>query len=292
MKKILLDTDIGSDIDDIICLTYLLNNPECDLLGITTVSGESLKRVGIAQSICEIAEKKINIVSGKTNPLIIEQRQPFADQAVIIKDFDGNNPQMTQNPIDFLRKMIRSNPNEITLLAIGPLTNVATLFLVDPELLAILDSLVIMCGCFSGSTLENIKIEWNALCDPHATEIVYKSKINRHYSIGLDVTQKVTMTQDIFYDKFSTKKLKHILDFADIWFKNENIITFHDPLAASLIFKPDLFELKNGFVEVDTSNPRTLGYTGFTFNEEGPHSIASKINVDDFFEHFFSMFQE
>jgi len=292
MKKILLDTDIGSDIDDIICLSYLLNNPECDLLGITTVTGESLKRVGLAQSICDIAKKDIKIVCGKTDPLIIDQRQPIAEQAIVVKNLIGNNNQTTKNPIDFLRSVIRSNPYEITLLAIGPLTNIAILFLVDPELLSMLDNLVIMCGSFSGSNLENIKIEWNALCDPHAAEIIYKTKIKRHYSIGLDVTQKVTMTRGEFIEKFSSEKLKHILPYAEIWFEKENIITFHDPLAASFIFKPELFEFKNGYVEVDTTNPRTMGYTNISFDKNGPHSVATNINVGKFYEHFFSMFYE
>ena len=57
MEKILLDTDIGGDIDDAICLAYLLKEPQCELLGITTVCGESEKRAAIADAICQAAGK-------------------------------------------------------------------------------------------------------------------------------------------------------------------------------------------------------------------------------------------
>ena len=85
VKKILLDTDIGSDIDDVICLTYLLHNPDCELLGITTVTGEPEKRAKIARNLCFHANKRIPIISGKSEPLIILQHQPIAEEAKVIE---------------------------------------------------------------------------------------------------------------------------------------------------------------------------------------------------------------
>ena len=79
--KILLDTDIGTDVDDAICLAYLLANPNCELVGITTVTGESEKRAMLASSLCKIAGKNIPIYPGIENPLIIEQLQKKAQQA-------------------------------------------------------------------------------------------------------------------------------------------------------------------------------------------------------------------
>lgn len=79
--KILLDTDIGSDIDDAVCLAYLLAQPECDLLGITTVTGEPLLRARLASALCHAAGRDIPIYPGAANPLIIAQRQTSATQA-------------------------------------------------------------------------------------------------------------------------------------------------------------------------------------------------------------------
>ena len=66
MIKVLLDTDIGGDIDDAICLAYLLKEPQCKLLGITTVCGESEKRAAVADAICRTAGKRIPIVADLT----------------------------------------------------------------------------------------------------------------------------------------------------------------------------------------------------------------------------------
>ena len=188
--KILLDTDIGSDIDDAICLSYLLANSDCDLVGITTVSGEPEKRANIAKALCDSMGKEVTIIPGKEDPLIITQRQPKAEQAKVINFRANYGENASKNAIDFMRQIIHENDNEITLLAIGPLTNVATLFLVDPEIPYILKDLVMMCGSFFGNSLENIKIEWNALCDPHAAMIVYQAPVKKSISVGLDVTQK------------------------------------------------------------------------------------------------------
>ena len=68
--KVLLDTDIGSDIDDAVCLAYLLAQPECELLGITTVSGEPVQRAMIASAVCTLAGQQIPIYPGAADPLL------------------------------------------------------------------------------------------------------------------------------------------------------------------------------------------------------------------------------
>ena len=72
MEKVILDTDIGGDIDDAICLAYLLKEPQCELAGITTVCGEPEKRAAVADAICRVAEKQIPIVAGLDSTM-----QPF-----------------------------------------------------------------------------------------------------------------------------------------------------------------------------------------------------------------------
>lgn len=69
MIKILLDTDIGGDIDDAVCLAYLLREPQCELLGITTVCGEPEKRAAVADAICRASGKRIPIVAGLDSTL-------------------------------------------------------------------------------------------------------------------------------------------------------------------------------------------------------------------------------
>src|SRR5215213_5319664 len=103
VKKVILDTDIGSDIDDAICLAYLLSQPECDLLGITTVSGEVRERAKLASALCKTAGRDVPIYPGVEKPLLIAQRQPRAPQAAALGDWahESNFPQ--GEAINFLR---------------------------------------------------------------------------------------------------------------------------------------------------------------------------------------------
>ena len=126
--KILLDTDIGSDIDDAVCLAYLLANPQCELLGITTVTGEAVKRAQMASALCKIAGKKVPIYPGAENPLLIAQRQTGAPQARQLSNWRHQTDFPKNDAVAFMRRTIRNNPGEIILLPVGPLTNVALLF--------------------------------------------------------------------------------------------------------------------------------------------------------------------
>ena len=80
-KKVLLDTDIGSDIDDAVALAYLLRQPACELLGITTVTGDAVGRARLAASLCDLAGLDVPIYPGEESPLVIAQMQPEAPQA-------------------------------------------------------------------------------------------------------------------------------------------------------------------------------------------------------------------
>lgn len=283
---ILLDTDIGSDIDDAICLAYLLAQEDSNLLGITTVSGEPERRAMLASAICRNAGEEIPIYPGTAEPLIIDQKQERAPQAEKLESWEHESKFPEGEHIDFLRRTIRERPGEITLLAIGPLTNIALLFKTDPEIPKLLDRLVMMCGYF-----ETKKGEWNAICDPHAASIVYATPIKVHRSIGLDVTTKVTMDRDIVEDEFQSNLLGPVLDFSRVWFKNRDKITFHDPLAAATLFDDEICSFEKGNIEVELRDEKMMGYTLWKPDREGKQEVALGVDSERFFEHFFSKFE-
>ena len=148
--KVLLDTDIGSDIDDAVCLAYLLAQPECDLLGITTVTGEAGKRAMLASALCKVAGRRVPILPGAEKPLLIPQRQTQAPQATALTRWDHDTEFPRGQAVEFLRKTIHEHPGDIVLLTVGPLTNVALLFRIDPDIPVLLRGLVMMCGVFAG----------------------------------------------------------------------------------------------------------------------------------------------
>ena len=291
--KVILDTDIGSDIDDALCLAYLLAQPECELLGITTVSGEAEKRAMMASAQCKIAGKKIPIFPGVESPLLIKAQQPYAPQAAVLDRWEHDTVFPQGEAIEFLRQTIRTNPGEVVLLGIGPLTNLALLFSIDPEIPSLLKELVLMCGVFTGKGgWEKMpECEWNALNDPHATHIVYEAAIRRHRSIGLDVTSQVTMNARQFSEKCDTPLLRPVLDFASVWFKQTETVTFHDPLAATTIFNDGICTFAPGTVHIEYADKTCEGKTYWDAHDMAPrHEIALEVNAGRFFEEYFRFF--
>ena len=292
MKKILLDTDIGSDIDDAIALAYLLRQPECELMGITTVSGDAINRASMASAICLAAGKSdIPIYPGTELPLLTPQMQPVAHQAAVLDKWAHEKNFPMGEHIEFMRRTIRANPHEITLLAIGPMTNVALLFATDPEIPSLLKELVLMCGIFTYGHIGAYSClsEWNARCDPYATAIVYNAPVKRIRSIGLDVTTQVTMPKNEIIERFTADVLRPVLDFSGVWFKNTGTITFHDPLAAATIFDESICSFSKGKVSVEVESSKIKGLTYWNNDENGTHEVALGVNPEAFFKHYFSI---
>jgi inosine-uridine nucleoside N-ribohydrolase len=288
--KVLLDTDIGSDIDDAVCLAYLLANPECELLGITTVSGEADARASMASAMCKVADMPIPIYPGRDEPLLIAQKQPRAPQAVALSRWPHESSFPKGQAVEFLRQTIRAYPGEVILLAIGPLTNVAALFAADAEIPALLKGLVMMCGIFTNRLAGVGPLEWNAMLDPAATAIVYRAVPKMHRSIGLDVTSKVTMSAATVRERFQVPLLRPVLDFAEVWFQDVDSITFYDPLAAATIFDETICGFERGRVEVELVSERLAGLTYWTADAAGQHEVALTVDSQRFFKHYFSFF--
>lgn len=292
MEKILLDTDIGSDIDDAVCLAYLLMQPECDLLGVTTVTGESDKRASMVSAICNVAGRKIPIIPGADRPLIIGQIQPDAPQTEQLINWPHQVAFPDTRAIDFMADKILSHPGEVTLLTIGALTNVALLFAVYPEVIPVLKQLVMMCGIFSNHPNDPDYVDWNTYLDPHAAKIVYSADVRIHKSVGEDVTSQVKLVQNEVSERFKHPLLMSIVDFAEIWFKMTDKMYFHDPLAAVSIFEPNVCTFQHGLVSINLDESVSpLGVINFdSFSDNKPHQVATDVDIDHFFESFFAVF--
>ncbi len=295
-NKIILDTDIGSDIDDAVALAYLLRQPDCQLLGITTVTGEPERRAALASAICRAANRNdVPIHVGTDLPLLVAPRQTRATQAEAL---DGNDkfPHATfgreNTAIPFLRDTIRAHPGEITLLPIGPLTNIALLFAQYPDLPGLLKQIVLMGGRFFTRSGDGSGLEWNIICDPHAAARVFQTDILSLTAVGLDVTEQCRMDADACRQRFAKAggPLTPVAAMAEVWFRHASIVTFHDPLAAALIFDPDLCKTEAARVEVDLQSGRALGQT-LLVNDgpHKPHHVAKSVHAEAFFQHYFAI---
>jgi purine nucleosidase len=287
--KILLDTDIGSDIDDAVCLAYLLAQPECELLGITTVTGEAVERAMLASALCKAANQRVPILPGAEKPLLVSQRQTRAPQAAALSRWNHDKAFPVGHAVEFMRHTIREHPGEVILLSIGPLTNVALLFGVDAEIPGLLKSLVMMCGVFTDQLPGVGPLEWNAMLDPHATAMVYRAAAGIHRSIGLDVTCQVKLSATEVRQRFRADLLQPVLDWAEVWFQNTDTVTFHDPLAAATIFDDQICTFERGRVDVELASPKLQGLTYWDLGVvHSRHEVAVAVNPERFFEHFFA----
>lgn len=296
---VLFDTDIGSDIDDAVALAYLLRQPRCRLLGITTVTGDTAKRAALAEIICRAAGRAdVPIIAGLAGPLLHGPGQPNVPQYEAVqnmphrKDYAANG-HSGASAVHFLRETIRARPGEITLLAVGPMTNVGTLFALDPEIPRLLKRLVLMCGVFTSAGGQGPGArEWNALVDPVASALVYRHAApGTLLSVGLDVTTRCTLPQNECRDRFTRAggALGIVAQMAKVWFKHASHITFHDPLAAALVFAPDLCKTQTGRVDVFTDDNPLAGLTRWSVNEKGPHAVATDVDPAAFFAHYFGV---
>ncbi|HOJ09404.1 MAG TPA: nucleoside hydrolase [Clostridiales bacterium] len=291
-KKVLFDTDIGSDIDDAVALAYLLRQPMCELVGITTVTGDTVKRAQLASVLCLAAGKgDVPIYPGCRMPLLDNELQPHVPQADVLPLYNHQKEFPMHRHIQFMIDTIRANPGEISLLAVGPMTNIGLLFATDPEIPGLLKELVLMCGVFTNTLPRVGPREWNAYGDSHSTAIIYNTRPAVHRSIGLDVTCQVTMGSNEVRERFNVDLLKIVLTMAEIWFNRRSIITFHDPLAASTLFDESICGFERGKVDVELLSDRVRGMTYFKADKEnGPHEVALRVNKEKFFEHYFSLF--
>lgn len=282
---LILDTDIGSDIDDALALAFLLNEPKCELLGVTTVTGNTAERAALAEWICrEAGRSEIPVFHGLEGPLLHGPGQPKTPQVAALPE--GFESRAQPEAIRFLRQTIRERPGEVTLLAIGPLTNVATLFLVAPEIPSLLKELVLMGGSFDLTEPgRRYRSEWNCRCDPMAAAVVFARSALR--TAGLDVTLQVQIARAELLGRYPKKfgAMGPTLAMLEHW--GHDVVTFHDPLAAAIIFHPDLCRFERGVAKVEIAEGDDLGRTNWSAEVGGRHQAASSVSAEQFFEIYF-----
>lgn len=284
MKKILLDTDIGGDIDDAICLAYLLKEPQCELLGITTVCGESEKRAEIADAICQTVGRKIPVVAGLDSTMQPVPVYPKPDGAEALKFWQHNTYKKADAPA-FMYQIIKEYPHEIVLIGIGNMTNIATLFCTYPDAVKLLKGLYVMNGYFDETPLPKPYYNWNSWADPLASNIVFASDVAVHRAIPLEVTDTLTIEAKQAEVLLSSDSdlMKAIFFFGSAWLESSKKLTLHDPLAAVCAFYPDICRFERGKVQVETELESNMGGTSFMPSPQGNVEIARTVDREKFY---------
>jgi inosine-uridine nucleoside N-ribohydrolase len=278
---VLFDTDIGTDIDDAICLAYLLAQPRCELLGVTAWHGDDHLRARLASAICRaVGRDGVPIHAGER---VTVSGEPIK-QGVLYDEPLSRWPHQEQfeegTAIDFMYETIRSRPGEVTLLAVGPLTNVGGLFKRYPDAAEKVGQVVLMNGWFKLPLPE-----YNAPADALATRIVYEAPTPSLTSVGLGVTIKVRMPCDEVHERFAGGPFDVVADMLGPWMERVPFVIFHDPLATAIIFEPDICRYKKVMVK-----PRRGVTLVDRLARKKPHTVAVSVDRERFFDHYFSVF--
>jgi len=273
MHRVVLDMDPG--IDDALALVLALKSPEVQILGITTVAGNApVETTSVnARRVLECLNTgSIPVVMGAASPL----NRPLED-ALCHHGPDGLGncslppPKLALHPAkawDFLARLVLDAPDELTLVATGPLTNVAYAFELHPELPGLLAGLVLMGGAYGltsyGRGNQTPYAEFNIWQDPEAAHIVFNSGAEV-FAVGLDVTMDpAACLNNQYLERIKTTHTPaaHLVaQLVEYEAKYHGCCRMHDPLALAMLLDASLLDFISARVEVVTGNDWDRGVT-------------------------------
>lgn len=294
MKKIILDTDpgigaLGADIDDGLAIIMALNSDKIEMLGMTIVNGNVTTEQGTinALNLLEIMNRpEINVYPGAINPIIQEmeeirntfskilKRSGWKKGATVSSSTINLKPQ-SKHAVDFIIEQANKYPKEITMVCIGPLTNLALAIRKEPSLPGLLKETVIMGGgwtqpldCYTSVA------EFNMYCDPEAAKIVFHS-VMPLYMTGFETAKKSMLKREHLniIREFDTPVSRFIVEAAEPWLKfmkaafGIDYCYLPDPQAIALLINEKLFTLKDMYVDIETKGELTRGMTVADRNE-------------------------
>jgi purine nucleosidase len=275
MRPVILDTDIGSDVDDILALVLLAKAPELQLIGITTVYGDTIRRARIAKATCAMLQRpQLDIVAGAPKPISGRQIYWAGHEGEGMANLESISIDTSIKAEEYLVSKAEQASGELEILAIGPLTNIAKATQLSPEFKNRVKHLYIMGGAFWLDRPEH-----NIRCDVNAAQIVFESGLPIT-AVGLDLTLRVWLTEkDVQQIAAMPNQLGETLEnqIRSWWaFRELDRNNPHDPLAALSMIQPDLFRFEYGDVKVGLSG-QEFGMTTVTNHGKGAVRLASDV---------------
>src|SRR5580704_1287551 len=277
MRPVILDTDIGSDVDDILALVMLAKSPELQLIGITTVYGDTIHRARIAKATCAMLQRpEIKIVAGAPKPISRRQVYWAGHEGEGMAALETISIDTSIKAEEFLVASADQSSGELEILAIGPLTNIAKAIQFSAEFKGRVKHLYIMGGAYWLDRPEH-----NIRCDVDAAQIVFESGIPIT-AIGLDLTLRVWITEkDVKRISTLPHQLGETLEnqIHSWWvFRDLDRNHPHDPLAALSMIRPELFRFEYCNVTIGLSG-RDFGKTFVSDCGTGKVRIGSDVFV-------------
>ena len=291
-KPVILDVDVG--VDDALAILLALYSPELEIRAITTVSGN----VHVDKTSVN-ALKVLEAVGLSGFPVAKGMSKPLLRELEVAEDFHGKDglgdsrlpePKLSldkRHAVDLLLEMTATERKQVTVLATGPLTNIATAILRNPRLAEDAKELIIMGGAYGvtpfGYGNMNPVAEFNIYVDPEAARIVFNSGIHLT-AVGLDVTTdpKATLTKEKYAELQKSNKPAARLAALILrnFMKRYGFAHLHDPLAVAVAVDPTLVTTRKFHVDIETVSALTRGQTVTDRRDWLPNSYKKPPNVN------------
>jgi purine nucleosidase len=298
MKPVILDVDTG--IDDALAIAYAINSPEIELIGLTTCFGNGPIEYTTRNTLVVLEQlgKRVPVYSGADKPL----SRPPKKFPTHVHGEDGLGNTVNKAPVtkaesegavDYIINQVKQRPNEITIIAVGPLTNLALAFQKDPEIVSLVKEVVIMGGAvFVGGNTTPYS-EANIYADPHAAECVFSSGLSVTV-VGLDVTMKTLLPNSVLTDwraanredsQFFADMTSFYMQAYETFHPSIGGCALHDPLAVGVV-------IDSSFVKKETWNVKVvlegeeMGRTVALSEGELKIQVCTQVESDRFLSHF------
>ncbi|MDE2687903.1 MAG: nucleoside hydrolase [Chloroflexota bacterium] len=259
--KCIIDTDPGAD--DVLALIMALNSPDLDILALTTVEGNARLEHTTANALRLLAymgRGDIPVYAGSSTPLVGEFHHAYevhGDEGLTVRLPDTDNAPADGNAVDYIIETAMASPGEITLFALGPLTNVARALTQEPLLKDAIKRVYIMGGQGDGSGNVTPYAEFNIWDDPHAANVVFGSGAPVTL-LGLNISRQTSIPRDDeSWQNGDTPGERLAAQVLEKWFvldeaEHRQRFSMHDPVTIMAALRPDLITTQRATLSVET----------------------------------------
>lgn len=304
-RKIIIDCDPG--IDDSLAIMLALSHPDIEVVGITIVEGNCPVEMGF-----ENAKKVLKFMNRLDVPIYVGAHQPLKREYINALDTHGSDGlgesfldsvagyEQDMDALSFYSHILRQE--QCSVIAIGPLTNIAQLIQQDKEAYDRIDTLISMGGCYKSHGNCSPVAEYNYWCDPDAAQIVYNAGKEVHM-VGLDVTRQIVLTPELlenmkqrnaYVGNFVEKITKFYFKFHLEW---EHLVgcVINDPLAVAYFIDPSICSGFSSYVQIETQSisiGQSIVDDHSFYRKPSNAYVLTQVDVDKFFDLFFTCLLE
>jgi len=288
VTRVILDLDTGTD--DALALAFAVRSSQLDIVAVTTVAGN----VGVADTtentlrvLSYLGAGHVPVHRGLSRPLVRRHQDAgyFHGERGLggLKLPPSSATAVSPSAPQLLVDRIMAAPGQITLIATGPLTNLASAIALEPGLPAALGNLVVMGGALSGGNVTPFA-EYNIFVDPEAAAQVIAAC--RLTMVGLDVTRQTAITRPMrdLLAPLDTETARLVYGVTaealerGVW----DVFHLHDPLAVGVAIDPTLCTVRTGTVTVETASAERTGQTTFQPEAAGAHQVCVDVDAPRF----------